>query len=217
MTNFSTRFNLSPKEVPITVWNDAPCNIRNALLTFFKESSSPNTHISGGSSEIAREILTEFPLTNKDGYKYAVHYPVQSLISIIKECPWFYVYDIAEYMHNCFQRDNPSAASNFQDELNTFFYANGFGFEMTDGRIMRRDNKEVQEFTLNSINTVPNLTVQNELREAWIDLSRRPDPDLTGAITHSVAAIECFARSVCNTKDTLGDIVKKNKSIFSPP
>jgi hypothetical protein len=53
-------------------------------------------------------------------------------------------------------------------------------------------------------------TANTEIEEAIKDISRRPDADLTGAITHSVAALECVAREVCEDPNaTLGEIMKR--------
>ena len=38
--------------------------------------------------------------------------------------------------------------------------------------------------------------LSNEIHEALKDISRRPTPDRTGAIQHSIAAMECTAREV---------------------
>ena len=37
-----------------------------------------------------------------------------------------------------------------------------------------------------------------ELREAIMDLSRRPEPDLSGALVHAFASLECTLRHLCN-------------------
>jgi len=51
---------------------------------------------------------------------------------------------------------------------------------------------------------------RDELHEALDDLSRRPEPDLTGAIQHAMAALECVASDTYgNPKATLGDIIKR--------
>ena len=49
-----------------------------------------------------------------------------------------------------------------------------------------------------------------EIREALRDISRRPIPDITGAIQHAGAALECTARDVLDDQSpTLGQLVKK--------
>jgi hypothetical protein len=61
-------------------------------------------------------------------------------------------------------------------------------------------------------------TAMKEIHEALCDLSRRPEPDLTGAIQHSMAALECTAREVCgDPRATLGDILKRQTDMIPKP
>lgn len=61
-------------------------------------------------------------------------------------------------------------------------------------------------------------TARNELLEALRDLSRRPNPDITGAIQHSMSALECAAREVCgDARATLGDIMKRHRDLIPRP
>ena len=52
-------------------------------------------------------------------------------------------------------------------------------------------------------------TAANEIHEALRDISRRPQADITGAIQHAMAALECVAREVAGSTATLGPIVKQ--------
>lgn len=52
-------------------------------------------------------------------------------------------------------------------------------------------------------------TAANEVHEALKDISRRPSADVTGAIQHAMAALECVAREVDGSTDTLGQIIKR--------
>ena len=46
----------------------------------------------------------------------------------------------------------------------------------------------------------------NEMREALRDISRRPEPDITGAIQHAMAALEATAREATGQSNpTLGN------------
>ena len=50
-------------------------------------------------------------------------------------------------------------------------------------------------------------TSANEIKEAIRDLSRRPNPEITGSIQHSVAALECLCRKVTGeTNHDIGEI-----------
>ena len=61
-------------------------------------------------------------------------------------------------------------------------------------------------------------TAANELRAAVADLSRRPTPDVTGAIQHATASLECVARHACgDEKATLGDLLKRNPDLIPRP
>ena len=61
-------------------------------------------------------------------------------------------------------------------------------------------------------------TVKNEIKEALTDLSRRPNPDITGAIQHSLASLECVCRVVSgDPKATLGDLIRRNPDIIPRP
>jgi hypothetical protein len=58
---------------------------------------------------------------------------------------------------------------------------------------------------------------QNEFQEAFQDLSRRPQPDLTGAVHHAMAALEAVASDLCGkTGETLGQIAK-HSGLFPAP
>jgi hypothetical protein len=52
-------------------------------------------------------------------------------------------------------------------------------------------------------------TAANEIHEALKDISRRPSADVTGAVQHSMAALECVAREIDGSSDTLGQIIKR--------
>jgi hypothetical protein len=49
----------------------------------------------------------------------------------------------------------------------------------------------------------------NEIHKALENLSKRPVPDLTGAVQHAMAALECVANDVCGENgETLGKVVR---------
>ncbi len=61
-------------------------------------------------------------------------------------------------------------------------------------------------------------TARNELHEAVSDISRRPNPDITGAIQHAMASLECVAREACgDPKATLGEILNRYKELIPAP
>lgn len=61
-------------------------------------------------------------------------------------------------------------------------------------------------------------TAAREMHEALNDLARRPRPDITGAIQHSMAATECVARAaVGDPKATLGEILDRYPGLVPRP
>lgn len=62
------------------------------------------------------------------------------------------------------------------------------------------------------------MTSQNEIKEAITDLSRRPIPEITGSIQHSLAALECVCREVTRDKKaTLGTLINDHPNIVPKP
>ena len=51
-----------------------------------------------------------------------------------------------------------------------------------------------------------------------VDLSRRPKPDLSGAVYHAMGALEAVARDLAdNPKATLGQIIKRQPDLLPKP
>jgi hypothetical protein len=59
-------------------------------------------------------------------------------------------------------------------------------------------------------------TAAIELREGNADLSRQP-PDFTGAVQHSLAALECVAREHCGDNATFGKLLERYPDLFPKP
>src|SRR5690606_4576143 len=78
----------------------------------------------------------------------------------------------------------------FSEEINRYFRGRGIGWQLSEGHIEVRGpesfEKSLHDAHLSFEETGRN-TAASELHEAILDLSRRPDPDLTGAIQHAMA------------------------------
>jgi hypothetical protein len=59
-------------------------------------------------------------------------------------------------------------------------------------------------------------TAASELREANADLARE-SPDLSGAVQHSLAALECVARDHCGDHATFGKLLERYPDLFPKP
>lgn len=90
-----------------------------------------------------------------------------------------------------------------------------------DGLLESRGADGFEMFVNDARNTLEAAglqTARGEIHEALRDLSQRPDPDLTSALQHGMAALKCTAREVVgNPRATLGDILKRRPDILPKP
>ena len=111
--------------------------------------------------------------------------------------------------------------ADFERELNEYFVHAGVGWQLVDGQIQMRGPEAfeaVVHTAIEELQSSERLTARGEIHEALRDLSRRPDPDITGAIQHAMAALECVARDVAGEpKATLGEILKRNPDLIQEP
>ena len=149
---------------------------------------------------------------------------------MLSEAPWFYVYDMVEWLYRQRKADRTAEAWNhledalaveFASTINRAFRQKGVGWQLSDGEIQVRGAEVFETFVHQAIELAEKTgreVARQELKEALRDLSRRPSPEVTGAIQHAMAALECIAKDVTgDTKSTLGEWVKKNSSAFPQP
>lgn len=202
---FSKRHGFGPDIPAITIWHDAPERFRAALLNTAKNSCnlSPSTL-----RDIACGVLHERPDPSNWSEYPNIWGEVQQLVY---HCEWFRVYDIAEALAQYLGRSFHQGKHIFERELNDCFRELGIGWKMKDSRIQARGEDDYEKIVAqakNELNKANMPTAQSEISEALNDLSQRPQPDLSGAVHHAMAALECVARSVIGQpKATLGEIV----------
>ena len=206
---FSMRNNHRPVNTPIKARNDAPAELREAIPSLaYRLGMSPHDL----RNELCK-VLLKSPCEENWGAQYIQHENKH----LMKDANWYQVYDIAEALYNRISSQKNQAsdqlATEFQSELNSFFLAKGIGWAMRDGMIERRGG-EVFDYTIHKV--PPLLEAEGypraagEMREAIKDISRRPAPDITGAIQHSIAALETVAREVTGERNaTLGKLIPK--------
>ena len=141
---------------------------------------------------------------------------------LVDDCDWYRVYDIIEGITDV-MREAPFCyeKKKFESELNDYFLENGIGWKLSNGTVEMRGPEvfeKVVDTAERELETKGFSTARNELHEALRDLSRRPAADITGAIQHSMAALECVAREACgDPKANLGEIMKRYRDIVPPP
>ena len=206
--SFSRRHGYTSRAREITVRNDAPEACRTALLQVAKEVGLVPSDL----REVICNTLHQLPDRNNWSEYPNIWEEVQD---IIHDCEWFRVYDIAEalYRHLASSSHLRDTVVEYEGLLNEYFRESGIGWQMTHGKIIARGPEAFESAIHQAVDILKEsgrYTASNEIHEAICDISRRPNPDLTGAIHHGMAALECVARDICgDPKATLGDLLKR--------
>lgn len=145
---------------------------------------------------------------------------VRSLLADTNNCPWNKLYDIIERFYAKLRGDQ-AKRHQFEEEINGYFYTHGIGWILENGLVISRGDdtfeQSYREVIEESSNRGLSVTADH-LKEARTDLSRRPAPDINGAVTHAYQAIECLSREVVGSKkETLGELLKKHPDLFPSP
>jgi hypothetical protein len=211
---FSRRFGYRGPEAEITVREDAPETLRQAIVSIAEGLGLSPSNMRLGACNVLRKL----PDSNNWSEYPNVFYEVQSLI---ENSPWHKVYDIAEEFHDRLHHGNPERGREFQETLNEVFREDGIGWAMEDGRIVVRGSEAfsaVPKQAIEMLQQAGRLTAAGEIHEAIQDLSRRPTPDKTGCIQHAMAALECVARDVTGQPSkTLGKIIADHRARLNIP
>ncbi len=138
----------------------------------------------------------------------------------LQTCEWFQVYDIIEAAYR-YLAPRPGLADTFAQRINELFEEEGIGWQMIEGQIITRGPEEFEHTVAEAVARVEEAgyqTAKRELEEARRDLSRRPDPDITGTVQHCMAALECTARTVSgDERATLGEIIARHAAELEIP
>lgn len=199
---FSARQNYQPEDKPITIREDAPRELREAILILAKDLEM--------SLHDMLDVICDVLLVSPDPQNWMPSYAKEEVNDRMNKAPWYKVYDIAESYYAKFVSDNSEAAIEFERRLNDFFLEEGIGWELRNGKIIYRGSEVFAYSTHNIPQALKKVGFQlaaNEMREALSDISRHPNPDITGAIQHAMAALETTAREVAgDRKQRLGQL-----------
>ena len=199
---FSDRQGYRPSAVPITIREDAPSGLRSALPLIAQGADMRPS--------VMRRVICEVLLERPDPGNWSEYPNIwEEVFCLMENAPWYKVYDIAESIYDKLATDN--ARDSFERRLNDFLVENGIGWELRDGRITHRGSEAFARSTHEVSDQLDESGFQraaNEMREALGDISRRPEPDITGAVQHAMAALEATARGVTDQPNpTLGKLV----------
>lgn len=205
-TSFSERHGFQGAEVEITTREDAPQSVRDAVVML--------GYAAGMGPGAMREAVCEVLLKRPDPGNWSPGNIENEVHGLVDDAPWYNVYDIAERIHVelALSDHTGSKQADYARRLTQFFREHGVGWQMDQGRIVYRGSEAFTLATRDAVATMQQAgksTAANEVHEALKDISRRPSADVTGAIQHAMAALECVAREVDGSTDTLGQIIKR--------
>lgn len=221
MDRFSSRYGFQGDEPEITIREDAPVEVRAFVLSKLKRYAEASH-----ARELVCETLHKLPSQN-DWIADPIWVEVQYYI---ENCEWFLVYDLIEAINLNLQQlkyhrnsgISPFDSDEFAQELNAIFNERGIGWKLEDGRILARGPESFEAIIRKApcaLETAGMTTASDEIHKAIEDLSKRPNPDLTGAVQHGMAALECAGKYICGMtgKETLDDVVKSHPELFPSP
>lgn len=214
--SFSRRNNLRPSP-SIQIREGAPQSLRDALPMLAREVSL--------SADSLRWAVCRALRCTPDQSNYSPDYVWNEAVNLIRNCEWYEVYDIAEALYAKLTdteiRGRVVSPEPFQSKLNEVFVENGIGWVMVDGKVQFRGGEGFDRAlgaARAAAETSDRPTAAGQLAEALRDMSRRPEPDHTGAIQHSFAALECVARDVTGQPTaTLGALMQRFKAALDIP
>ena len=135
--SFSDRYGYGPPDTPITVREAAPHELRDIIPVIANDAGMKPSAI----REVICEVLLKNPDPNNDEEFSNIWDEVNSLV---QKAPCPKVYDIVEAIYSELSRDDQwdcPLAKVFEVRLNEFFDEKGIGWELCDGKIIRRGSE----------------------------------------------------------------------------
>ncbi|MXW70737.1 MAG: hypothetical protein F4Z74_04695 [Acidobacteria bacterium] len=204
---FSNRQGYRAPAAEILVREDAPSRLRAAVPLIAEEA--------GLKPSAMRRVICRVLLVRPDPANWSEYPNISEEVAwLIDGARWHKVYDIIEALHAeiaAMQPWDSRPAQEFERRLNDFLLETGIGWELRDGQISRRGSEIFARSTHEVPDSLEDSGFQRaakEMREALRDISRRPEPDITGALQHAMGALEGTAREVAGRPNlTLGKLV----------
>lgn len=218
---FSARYGIEPEDAEITVREDAPPELRAAFVDIAYESGLLPTQL--------RQIVCRVLRAQPESWNWSDFPNVDEEVRRrVGECAWNEVYDAIEAVDQALHSPSRHGLKSstlrpdvFEQETNRYFRKVGIGWQLTGGRVEVRGAETFNRPVADAIVRLEATglhTAKSELHEALQDMSRRPQPDLTGALQHALAALECVAREVCgDPKPTLGQLLSRHPGLIPAP
>ncbi len=218
---FSLRYGYQAQNPEITIREDAPEWLRFEVADIaWKLGLSP---------ALMRTIVCRMLLAAPKQNNWSDGNIWDEVVELLGECEWYSVYDIAEALYAAleprpatpWQRSKLQKAAEYEERLNKLFQRGGVGWQMRSGRIVVRGSEPFEAVTREASKRLlehGRPIAAREIHDALDDLSRRPNPKVSGAIQHAMVALECVACDVAgDPRATLGEVLKKHAAAIGIP
>jgi hypothetical protein len=212
---FSSRQGFEPQDVEIRIRHDAPEELRAVIVDIAYES--------GLNPHPLRDIVCRVLRVREDPNNWSAPNVDLEVRGHLESCEWYEVYDLIEAIHDSLGRskDDGTRPEHFEREINKYFWKRGIGWQLKNGVVEVRGSESFESIVAKAREVLAESgreTAQREIHEALKDMSRRPEPDRTGALQHAFAAVECVARDISGeSKLTLGQVLKKCPGLIPKP
>lgn len=208
MKRFSERIGVPTEPPPISIRHEAPLELRGVFLDLVLELGLNVYDV----RRIACQVLQRRADSDNTSAN-RVHGEAQELLDT---CEWYEFYDLVEAI--C---DEVPTSSLLEDRLNAYFTTRGIGWQLRSCRLELRGPEAFQQVVSRAqaaLTDASLATAAGEIHEALRDLSRRPEPDITGAVQHALAAVECAMREICGAqKLTMGQLLARYPDMVPSP
>ena len=215
---FPRRLDPPEASLPVSVRDDAPDHLRKYvkfLMGKFNLSYIDKKWLMSEAFELAESDFIDKRKGREDAVSDA-----------LAQCEWERIYALIEVLHDhIFGLQSlvrhEELAQQYTTMVNGYFHRYGIGFQLVDGKIEYRGDDVFEQAARSALEATEESGLEaahRELSEALADLSKRPKPDLTGTITHSMNALESVARIATDDNSaTLGKILNDNPDLFPKP
>ena len=215
LDSFSRRNQYSEAK-EITVREDAPEPLRVMVLVGMRETRWKLPKL--------QNLLYRFLRVRSYPNRYAN--PWDELQDMIYDCKWFKVYDLIEALYaqwvvEEFAEFDPFSdawsSSRFADEINNVFLEEGIGWQLVKGQVVTRGDdtfENVVHTAEEELISAGRTTAAGRIKKAVQNLSARPQPDTSGAISHGTGAMECVLHDITGQEMTLGEYLNRHRDLF---
>lgn len=213
LESFSERYGYSKIPANHFIYEDAPEQLREYIKKVVYADM-------GMGPRFLRPIICSTLLVQVDPNNWSEYPNIDHEVNEhLHGMEWYQVFDFIETLAKVFETRRQS--EEYESLMNSGFRRLGIGWQLKDGIVQTRGDEDFEEnlnIAQEKLEESRFAIARKELKEAIMDLSKRPEPDLRGTIQHSIGALESVAREITgDRKKTLGEILKFHPDIVPKP